>query len=76
MNTVPYGTVHAGRSAHSGVSDGPTPTSPGSLNNNGEDTMKTIASIVLALTVLAGVVAPAAATDAESFFSQLDRESR
>jgi hypothetical protein len=38
--------------------------------------MKTIASIVLALTVLAGVVAPAAATDAESFYSQLDRESR
>jgi|RhiMethySRZTD1v2_1073278.scaffolds.fasta_scaffold24148_6 hypothetical protein len=38
--------------------------------------MKTIASIVLALTVLAGVVAPAAATEAGSFFAQLDRESR
>jgi hypothetical protein len=38
--------------------------------------MKTIASIVLALTVLAGVVAPAAATEAQSFFAQLDRESR
>jgi hypothetical protein len=37
--------------------------------------MKIIASIVLALSVLAGVAAPAAATDAASFFAQLDRES-
>jgi hypothetical protein len=37
--------------------------------------MKTIASIVLALTVLAGIVAPAAAMDAESFFAQQDRQS-
>ena len=29
--------------------------------------MKTIASVMLALTVLAGIVAPASATDARSF---------
>ena len=37
--------------------------------------MKTIASVMLALTVLAGIVAPASAMDAKSFFSQQDRES-
>jgi hypothetical protein len=38
--------------------------------------MKTIASALLALSVLAGIVAPAsAATDAKSFYDQLDRQS-
>jgi hypothetical protein len=37
--------------------------------------MKTIASVMLALTVLAGIVAPASATDAKSFYAQQDRES-
>ena len=36
--------------------------------------MKTIASAMLALTVLAGIVAPASATDAKSFYAQQDRE--
>jgi hypothetical protein len=68
--------VRAGRSAHLRLSDGATQAVPKSLINNGDRVMKMIASIVLALTVLAGVVAPAAATDAGSFFAQLDRESR
>jgi hypothetical protein len=37
--------------------------------------MKTIASVMLALTVLAGIVAPASAMDAKSFYAQQDRES-
>jgi hypothetical protein len=37
--------------------------------------MKTIASALIALSVLAGVAAPASALDAKSFYQQLDRES-
>lgn len=35
--------------------------------------MKTLASALIALAVLAGVVAPAAAFDADSFFEQQER---
>jgi hypothetical protein len=37
--------------------------------------MKIIASALIALSVLAGVSAPASAFDAKSLFQQLDRES-
>jgi hypothetical protein len=37
--------------------------------------MKIIASALIALSVLAGVAAPASAFDAKSLFQQLDRES-
>jgi hypothetical protein len=37
--------------------------------------MKIIVSVVLALSVLAGIVAPASAMDAKSFYAQQDRES-
>jgi hypothetical protein len=37
--------------------------------------MKIIASALIALSVLAGVAAPAGAFDAKSLFQQLDRES-
>jgi hypothetical protein len=36
--------------------------------------MKTIVSALLALSVLAGIAAPAGAFDAKSFFQQLDRD--
>jgi hypothetical protein len=36
--------------------------------------MKTIVSALLALSVLAGIAAPASAFDAKSFYSQLDRQ--
>lgn len=35
--------------------------------------MKTIASALVALSVLAGIAAPVAAADAKSFFEQMDR---
>ena len=35
--------------------------------------MKTIASALIALSVLAGIAAPASAFDAKSFYEQLDR---
>ena len=37
--------------------------------------MKTIVSALIALSVLAGVTAPASAIDAKSLFEQLDRQS-
>jgi hypothetical protein len=37
--------------------------------------MKTIASALIALSVLAAVAAPASALDAKSFYQQLDRQS-
>ena len=37
--------------------------------------MKTLASAVIALSVLIGVAAPASALDARKFFDQIDRES-
>ena len=36
--------------------------------------MKTIVSILIALSVLAGIAAPASAFDAKSFYEQLDRQ--
>ena len=42
---------------------------------NGENTMKIIVSIMLALSVLAGIAAPASAMDAKSFYARQDRES-
>jgi hypothetical protein len=36
--------------------------------------MKTILSALLAVSVLAGIAAPAGAFDAKSFYSQLDRQ--
>jgi hypothetical protein len=37
--------------------------------------MKTLASALIALSVLIGVAAPASALDARKFFDQIDRES-
>ena len=37
--------------------------------------MKTITSALIALSVLAGVAAPASALDAKSFYEQMDRAS-
>jgi hypothetical protein len=37
--------------------------------------MKTIVSALIALSVLAGVAAPASALDAKSFYEQMDRAS-
>jgi hypothetical protein len=37
--------------------------------------MKIIASALLALSVLAGIAAPASAYDAKGFYEQLDRQS-
>jgi hypothetical protein len=37
--------------------------------------MKTIVSVLVALSVLAGTIAPASAFDAKSFFDQHDRTS-
>jgi hypothetical protein len=36
--------------------------------------MKTIVSALVALSVLAGIAAPASAFDAKSFYEQLDRQ--
>jgi hypothetical protein len=41
----------------------------------GEIAMKTIVSALIALSVLAGIAAPASALDAKSFYEQLDRQS-
>ena len=41
----------------------------------GEIAMKTIVSALIALSVLAGVAAPASALDAKAFFAQMDRAS-
>jgi hypothetical protein len=47
--------------------------SPVSLNNGGI-VMKTIVSVLIALSVLAGIVGPvAAADDSKTFFEQQDR---
>jgi hypothetical protein len=45
------------------------PESPGEL------AMKTIVSALIALSVLAGVAAPASALDAKAFYAQMDRAS-
>jgi hypothetical protein len=37
--------------------------------------MKTIASTLIALSILAGIAAPASALDAKSFYEQQDRQS-
>ena len=37
--------------------------------------MKTIASVLIALSVLAGIAAPASAFDSETFWSQQERQS-
>jgi hypothetical protein len=37
--------------------------------------MKTIVSAIVALSVLAGIAAPASAFDAKSFYEQQDRQS-
>jgi hypothetical protein len=37
--------------------------------------MKTVVSALIALSVLAGVAAPAGAFDAKSFYAQLDRSA-
>jgi hypothetical protein len=41
----------------------------------GEIAMKTIVSALIALSVLAGVAAPASALDAKAFYAQMDRAS-
>jgi len=46
------------------------------LHFNGEIAMKTITSALIALSVLAGIAAPASAFDARGFYAQMDRESR
>jgi hypothetical protein len=40
-----------------------------------EDTMKTIASTLIVLSLLVGLAAPASAVDAKSFYEQQDRQS-
>jgi hypothetical protein len=40
-----------------------------------EDTMKTIASALIVLSLLVGLAAPASAVDAKSFYEQQDRQS-
>ena len=40
-----------------------------------EIAMKIIASALVALSVLAGVAAPASAMDAKSFYAQMDRQA-
>jgi hypothetical protein len=42
---------------------------------NGGTAMKTIVSTLIALSVLAGIAAPASALDARSFYEQQDRAS-
>jgi hypothetical protein len=37
--------------------------------------MKTIISVVIALSVLAGIAAPVSALDAKTFYEQLDRQA-
>ena len=44
-------------------------------SNHWREAMKTILSALLALSVLAGIAAPASAFDAESFYQQLDRQA-
>ena len=48
--------------------------SPASLHDGGT-AMKTILSTLIALSVLAGVAAPAAAFDAKTFYEQQSRQS-
>ena len=43
--------------------------------NPGVPVMKTIVSALIALSVLAGVAAPASALDAKAFYAQQDRAS-
>jgi hypothetical protein len=45
------------------------------LNSNRRTAMKVIASALVALSVLAGVAAPASALDAKSFYDQHDRQA-
>lgn len=45
------------------------------LNSNRRTAMKVIASALVALSVLAGVAAPASALDAKSFYDQQDRQA-
>jgi hypothetical protein len=44
-------------------------------NSDGDIVMKIIVSAVIALSVLAGIAAPASAFDAKGFYGQLERES-
>ena len=37
--------------------------------------MKTVVSALIALSVIAGIAAPASAFDAKSFYAQLDRQA-
>ena len=43
--------------------------------SDGDTAMKIIASVLVALSVLASVAGPAAAVDAKTFFEQLDRQA-
>jgi hypothetical protein len=43
--------------------------------NRGEIAMKTIAAVLIALSVLAGIAAPASALDVRTFWDQQDRQS-
>ena len=43
--------------------------------SSGEIAMKTIVSILIAVSVLASIAAPASALDAKQFFEQLERNS-
>jgi hypothetical protein len=44
-------------------------------NSDGDIVMKIIVSAVIALSVLAGIAAPASAFDAKGLYGQLERES-
>jgi hypothetical protein len=43
---------------------------------NGETAMKTFVSALIALSVLAGIAAPASALDAKQFYEHQDREAK
>jgi hypothetical protein len=48
---------------------------PASLPNRGDIAMKTITAALIALSVLAGIAAPASALDVRTFWDQQDRQS-
>jgi len=71
--SVPYGTpdacVASDDPAHPMTGNVVLSASPGVV------AMKTIVSALIALSVLAGVAAPASALDAKTFYAQMDRAS-
>ena len=48
---------------------------PASLPNRGDIAMKTITAVLIALSVLAGIAAPASALDTKTFWDDQERQS-